>query len=105
VYLCLVSACGASPQVFAHSALTRNFDIQDEVEVKDDLDKKPEPAAEKFDHKSNAELTARVSESVKSFLSQFKRTQPISAFGPTPDFIFSSEHLVDSPALTVINSK
>ena len=42
VYLGLVLAGGASPQVFAHSALTRHFEIQDEIEVKDDLDKKPD---------------------------------------------------------------
>jgi len=45
VYLGLVLAGGASPQVFAHpAATTRNFDITDEVEFKDDLDKKPDPA-------------------------------------------------------------
>lgn len=42
VYLGLVLAGGASSQVFAHAALTRNFDIQDEIEFKDDLDKKPD---------------------------------------------------------------
>jgi hypothetical protein len=42
VYLGLVLAGGASSQIFAHTALTRNFDIQDEIEVKDDLDKKPD---------------------------------------------------------------
>jgi hypothetical protein len=44
VYLGLVLAGGASPQVFAHpAATTRNFDITDEIEFKDDLDKKPDP--------------------------------------------------------------
>jgi len=42
VYLGLVLAGGASSQVFAHTALTRNFDIQDEIEFKDDLDTKPD---------------------------------------------------------------
>ena len=32
---------GAAPQVLAHSATTRVFEITDEIEVKDDLDKKP----------------------------------------------------------------
>jgi hypothetical protein len=41
VYLGLVLA-GATPQVMAYAALTRNFDIQNEIEVKDDLDNKPE---------------------------------------------------------------
>jgi hypothetical protein len=103
VYLGLVLAGGASPQVFAHSALTRNFDIQDEVEVKDDLDKKPEPSTEKPDNKSDADLFAGVSASVKSFLSQFKQTEPISEFGPTPGFVFSREPLVVNPTPATVN--
>lgn len=42
VYLGLVLVGGSAPQVFAHGALTRNFEISDEIEVKDDLDKKPD---------------------------------------------------------------
>jgi hypothetical protein len=33
---------GAAPQVFAHGALTRNFELQDEIEITDDLEKKPD---------------------------------------------------------------
>ena len=42
VYLGLVLA-GATPQVIAHQrgAMTRNFDISDEIEFKDDLDRDP----------------------------------------------------------------
>ena len=42
VYLGLVIVGGAAPQVFAHGALTRNFELQDEIEVTDDLEKKPD---------------------------------------------------------------
>ena len=42
VYLGLVLVGGAAPQVFAHGALTRNFELQDEIEVSDDLDNKPD---------------------------------------------------------------
>ncbi|HVF29785.1 MAG TPA: hypothetical protein VNA22_02395 [Pyrinomonadaceae bacterium] len=42
VYLGLVLVGGAAPQVFAHGALTRNFELQDEIEVNDDLDTKPD---------------------------------------------------------------
>lgn len=42
VYLGLVLVGGAAPQVFAHGALTRNFELSDEIEGKDDLDKKPD---------------------------------------------------------------
>ena len=49
VYLGLVLVGGATPSVLAHAALTKNFDVQDEIEVKDDLDKKPDnPNAENF---------------------------------------------------------
>ena len=104
VYLGLVLAGGASPQVFAYTALTRNFDIQDEIEVKDDLDKKPEPAAEKSNDNSDAKVATVVSDSVKTFLSQFERTQPISAFGPSPNFVFSGEQFFDGRVVTAINS-
>lgn len=42
VYLGLVLVGGATPQVMAQAALTRNFDIQTEIEIEDDLDKKPD---------------------------------------------------------------
>ncbi len=41
VYLGLVLV-GGTPPVLAHAAMTRQFDIQNEIEVKDDLDKKPD---------------------------------------------------------------
>ena len=41
VYLGLVLVSG-SPQVFAYAATTKNFDIQQEIEFKDDLDNKPD---------------------------------------------------------------
>lgn len=41
--LCLgLMFVGATPQVLTFAALTRNFDIQNEVEVRDDLDNKPD---------------------------------------------------------------
>lgn len=41
LYFGLVLA-GASPQLLAQAATTRNFDIKDEIEFKDDLDTKPD---------------------------------------------------------------
>jgi hypothetical protein len=41
VYLGLVLA-GATPQVLAQAAMTRQFDVKDEIEFKDDLDNKPD---------------------------------------------------------------
>jgi hypothetical protein len=42
VYLGLLLVGGSAPQVYAHAAMTRNFEIQDEIEVRDDLDNKPD---------------------------------------------------------------
>ena len=42
VYLGLVLAGGATPTVLAQAALTRDFDIKNEVVLEDDLDKKPD---------------------------------------------------------------
>ena len=42
VYLGLMLVGGPAPQVFAHGALTRNFELQDEIEISDDLDNKPD---------------------------------------------------------------
>ena len=41
VYLGLVLA-GATPQVLASAAMTRSFDVKDEIDFKDSLDKKPD---------------------------------------------------------------
>lgn len=41
VYLGLVLVGGAMSPVLAQAATTRNFNVQDEIEVKDDLDNKP----------------------------------------------------------------
>ncbi len=42
VYFGLVLVGGVAPTVLAQAATTRNFNVQDEIEVRDDLDKKPE---------------------------------------------------------------
>lgn len=46
VYLGLLMVGGVAPQVLAHSATTRNFEITEEIEIKDDLDKNPPDAAD-----------------------------------------------------------
>jgi hypothetical protein len=63
VYLGLVLAGGAAPQVYAHAAMTRNFEIVDEIEFKDDLDNKPD------DERSDVNLSVQVYlEDVEQFL-------------------------------------
>lgn len=71
VYLGLFIAGGAAPQVFAHSATTRGFEISDEVEVKDDLDKKPGESTQSFRAFGTAEAEHVVRASVIRFLDQF----------------------------------
>jgi hypothetical protein len=39
---------GASPQVLAQAALTSKFDIKDQIEKQDDLDRNPEDVAQDF---------------------------------------------------------
>jgi hypothetical protein len=63
VYLGLVLAGGVTPQVYAHSAMTRNFELTDEIEFKDDLDNKPD------DERSDLNLSVQVYlEDVEQFL-------------------------------------
>ena len=57
VYLGLVLV-GATPQILAQAAMTKQFNVKDEIEVKDDLDKKPDPTF------SAPELTANYVNSV-----------------------------------------
>ncbi len=47
VYLGLVLV-GASPQVLAQAALTSKFDIKDQIEKQDDLDRNPEDVVQDF---------------------------------------------------------
>jgi hypothetical protein len=42
VYLGLLVVGGSAPQVFAHSATTRNFEINEGIEIRDDLDTNPD---------------------------------------------------------------
>ena len=56
VYLGLVLV-GATPQILAQAAMTKQFNVKDEIEVKDDLDKKPddcEKLAAKFREKQQS---------------------------------------------------
>ena len=75
VYLGLVLA-GATPQVLAQAAMTRQFDVKDEIEFKDDLDNKPDSSLiGEIDER--AEQTRRlVSGSLSNFLIGF---DPVAA--------------------------
>lgn len=71
VYLGLVLA-GATPQVLAQAAMTRQFDVKDEIEVKDDLDKKPNRPVNDPAEIASSETDNKISRSVQRFLAEFK---------------------------------
>lgn len=76
VYLGLVLA-GATPQILAQAATTRQFDVKDEIEYKEDLDTKPDRAESNLE---SDETDEKVSRSIKIFLAKFKPTIPVDAY-------------------------
>ena len=79
VYLGLLVAGGAAPQVLAHSATTRNFEITDEIEIKDDIDRDP-------DERVSARLSlATYFQDVEYFVNTLKRLGGTKYFDPSAD--------------------
>ena len=79
VYLGLLVAGGAAPQVLAHSATTRNFEITDEIEIKDDVDRDPDER-----------ISARISlvtyfQDVENFVKTLKRLNGTKFFDAAAD--------------------
>ena len=79
VYLGLLVAGGAAPQVLAHSATTRNFEITDEIEIKDELDRDPDER-----------ISARISlvtyfQDVENFVKTLKRLNGTKFFDAAAD--------------------
>ncbi len=86
LYLGLVMV-GGSPQVQARAATTRNFDIRDEIEFKDDLDNKP-------DTDQQEPLSFNVDQyfdEVESFISDLRGIDKLGKFIPGLDNYHSSE--------------
>ena len=81
VYLGLVLV-GATPQVLAQAAMTRQFDVKDEIEYKDDLDTKPDSASDDSERSLKPEADGRVNASIQKFLSQFRTIGEEAAFLP-----------------------
>lgn len=79
VYLGLALA-GAAPQVLAHAALTRGFDIKDEIGQKDDLDK------DQNDERSPVAVSLQVYlEDVEHFLKALRNYRLKGTFDPRTD--------------------
>lgn len=80
VYLGLVLAGGSAPAVFAHGALTRSFELQDEIEATDDLDKNPDGET------ATLALSAKTYiEDVESFLNALHKLAAERKFNPSLD--------------------
>ncbi|MBC7899916.1 MAG: hypothetical protein H7070_07660 [Saprospiraceae bacterium] len=80
VYFGLVLVGGAAPQVYAHGAMTRNFELKDEIEVKDDLDTKPD------DERSPVTASVQIYlEDVEYFLTSLGRLKSKGQFDPNAD--------------------
>ena len=93
VYLGLVLVGGTSP-VLAYAALTRQFDIQNEIKVKDDLDKKPDSDELAEDVETTSKF--KIAEAITNFMSDLKKLESIGKFNPQNNWNFShklwSEH-------------
>lgn len=84
VYLGLVLV-GATPQILAQAAMTRQFDVKDEIEVKDDLDKKPDDVAADPNDAVISEIDHKVARSVESFLAKFGSFDSINMLCALPE--------------------
>ena len=92
MYLGLVLA-GATPQVLAQAAMTRQFNVKDEVEVKDDLDKKPNKVTVDSLETASSETDNKITRSVERFLAKFNTVDPVSSLCPPLESRFDSEIL------------
>jgi hypothetical protein len=70
VYLGLVLV-GASPQVLAQAAITNRFELKDQIEQKDDLDKKPDDEIEAYS-KNVKELYEITLDFIKKYDEQYE---------------------------------
>lgn len=84
VYLGLVLA-GATPQTLAQAAMTRQFDVKDEVEIKDELDKKPDHLLADVAESASTEIDQKLARSVGVFLAKFKNIDSIGSLNISSD--------------------
>ena len=85
VYLGLVLV-GATPTVLAQAAMTRQFNVKDEIEVKDDLDKKPDK------NDPSLEGIQTYLRTLDSYLADVRATDGRlgSVYGQNPEFVLST---------------
>ena len=91
VYLGLVLV-GATPQVLAQAAMTRQFDVKDEIAVKDDLDEKPDNVTVDPTKAAISETDHKITRSVERFLAKFRSIDSVSSLC-TPEAKIEGESL------------
>ncbi len=86
VYFGLVLV-GATPQIIASAAMTRQFDVKDEIEFKDELDTKPD------DKRSPVSTSVQIYiEDVEYFLERLAKLKNSGKFDPKIDTFFVSQN-------------
>lgn len=71
VYLGLLVVGGAAPQIFAHSATTRFFEIAEEQEARDDFDNNPAEVSGQYEPTMPAGRSASIAVAVRTYLAFF----------------------------------
>lgn len=101
VYFGLVLA-GATPQLLAQqAAMTKEFSVKDEVEVKDDLDKKPNPTSEELDDAIETYFNDLI-----GFIQNLKKLNSIEKFDSEYDtFSTSKVSFAPCPETGILQSK
>ncbi len=97
---------GATPQVLAQAATAKQFNVKDEVEVKDDLDKNPK-SVDELDQDAEVVKNLKVAEAIANFISDLRKLKRIGKLSANEDSIFSHKiwnEDYDSIQSTSINS-
>lgn len=105
VYLGLALVGGSAP-VLAHSAFTKSFDIKNEIEVKDDLDNKPDDEeVESFSKDDFPILFAELLNIIKDEVADEKISAPLRNFYVDRFFIQSADGGGGNRTSTISNSR
>ena len=97
---------GATPQVLTFAALTRNFDIQSEIEVKDDLDNKPDnEEIESFAKDDFPALFAQLLNEIKAEVKSGKISLPLQSDFYVGRTFINSQNREDGDFRSTVSSK
>jgi hypothetical protein len=100
VYLGLVMA-GAAPQVLANAAMTRHFDVRDEIEFSDNLDNKPDDGSKEAEAAVQEYLSR-----VKTLINDLGGLQRALKITPSDEFSSSRIYYVpcDAAATPIVRT-